>query len=74
MNLYLVSQDENNDWDTYDSFVVACKTEDEARNFKPLSKDKFGSWAFSLDAIKVQYLGKAAKEIEGVICESFNAG
>jgi hypothetical protein len=35
MNLYLISQSVNNDWDTYDSAVVAAASEDEARLIYP---------------------------------------
>lgn len=35
MKLWLISQSENNGWDTYDSAVVAAETEDEARNIYP---------------------------------------
>jgi len=35
LKLYLVSQTENSDYDTYDSFVVACEDEDVARNINP---------------------------------------
>lgn len=35
MKLWLISQDVNNNWDTYDSAVVAAETEDEARNIYP---------------------------------------
>ena len=35
MKLWLISQDVNNGWDTYDSAVVAAETEDEARNIYP---------------------------------------
>ena len=35
MKLWLISQNENNNWDTYDSAVVAAETEDEARNIYP---------------------------------------
>ena len=34
-NIYLVSQDINNDYDTYDSMVVIAKNEDEARKTNP---------------------------------------
>ena len=40
MKLWLISQDVNNRWDTYDSAVVAAETEDEARNIYP---DKWDS-------------------------------
>jgi hypothetical protein len=35
MKLWLISQDVNNGWDTYDSAVVAAETEEEARNIYP---------------------------------------
>lgn len=35
MNLYLISQDVNNDYDTYDSAVVAASNEEDARNIHP---------------------------------------
>jgi hypothetical protein len=35
MKLWLISQNVNDDWDTYDSAVVAAETEEEARNIYP---------------------------------------
>jgi hypothetical protein len=35
MNLYLLTQLENNDYDTYDSCVVAANSEEEARLIHP---------------------------------------
>jgi hypothetical protein len=35
MKLWLISQDVNNNYDTYDSAVVAAETEEEARNIYP---------------------------------------
>lgn len=35
MNLYKVSQNVNNNYDTYSDFVVACETEEEARHTNP---------------------------------------
>lgn len=48
MNLYLVSQNVNNDWDTYDSFVVVANNEDEARYISPCEYYvwKDGCWNF----------------------------
>jgi len=37
MNLYLISQDKNSDYDTYDSAVVAAKSHTDARNIHPSS-------------------------------------
>jgi len=85
MNLYLISQDVNNGYDTYDSAVVAAKNEEMARNTKPdaaydisvynFGFDCNGSWAYSPDQVKVELIGKAkAGTKPGVICASFNAG
>ena len=35
MNLYLISQDVNNDYDTFDSAVVAAESEGDARTISP---------------------------------------
>ena len=40
LNLYLISQSVNNDYDTYDSAVVAAKSEEEARLIYPADNDK----------------------------------
>lgn len=45
MNIYLISQDKNNGYDTYDSAVVFAESEEEARNMHPSGKPlKDGSW------------------------------
>jgi len=47
MNLYLISQDLNNNYDTYDSAVVAAKSEDDARKIHPtgfVTHIKDGLW------------------------------
>lgn len=35
MNIYLLEQDINNDWDTYDSMIVVAENEKEALNMHP---------------------------------------
>ncbi len=67
LNLYLISQTENDTWDTYDSAVVAAYSEDEAKNTHPSgdSDDFEGSnysWT-SPDKVDVQLIGKAEKKI-----------
>ena len=87
MNIYLISQEVNNGYDTYDSAVVCAKDESDARtihpssetvsyqSFRELPNEKyFDTWA-GISDIKVELIGKAVKGIErGVICASFNAG
>lgn len=78
MNLYLISQDVNKGYDTYDSAVVAAKNEEQARNTTPSENITFESnysWVKSPDQVKVELIGKAkAGTKPGVICASFNAG
>ena len=47
MNLYKISQDENNDYDTYDSAIVAAETEDAAKRTHPSGDDT--NWGDSWD-------------------------
>ena len=80
MNIYLCSQDENCDYDTYDSFVCYAETEEQARNIYPTSPNyntepEWDTWASSPEKVTVELLGTALPGSEvGVICSSFNAG
>jgi len=82
MNLYLISQDINNDYDTYDSAVVAAESKEEARGIHP--HEDFGSDGFDIDfddwvrpidayKIKVELIGTTDKK-KGVILSSYRAG
>jgi len=76
MNLYLISQDENDDYDTYDGMVVAAENEAIARNITP-TKSGFetNSWCSSPDKVEVKLIGRAVKgTVSGIILSSFNAG
>ena len=77
--LYLISQDENRGYDTYDSAVVVAESEEEARNTLPADWIQWGEsyspWVSSPDKVSVELVGTAAKGSEkGVVCASFNAG
>ena len=81
MNLYLISQDENIGYDTYDLAVVAAENEDIARNVNPCNgkpinwKNPEDTWCPKSENVCVKYIGKAVKgTVRGVICASFNAG
>lgn len=81
MKLYLISQDKNNDYDTYSDAVVAAKTEERARMIHPGGHknwdgqaDEYSSWC-SAEFVKVEYIGTAKMGTkEGVVCSSFHAG
>ena len=78
MKLWLISQKVNNTWDTFDSAVVAAKTEDEARHIHPrglivISKLE-SNWCKPED-VRVEYIGSTKRKFPNtVICASFNAG
>lgn len=82
MNLYYLTQDSNNDYDTYDSVIVAAKSEDEARVIHPAGEPlphwnpwEQSSWVPSPDLVKVYLIGTAIEGTEqGVVLASFNAG
>jgi hypothetical protein len=77
MKLFHISQTENNNYDTFDSAVVAAESEDAARNTVP--GKPFGhswtDWCSTPELVTVCYIGEAAEGTPaGVICASFNAG
>ena len=77
MNLYFVWQDENNDYDTYDSFVVCAENEEEAKNTHPDGDVNWRSctWASSPEKVKCELIGTASDNAErGIVIASFNAG
>ena len=80
MNLYLISQNKENGYDTYDSAVVAAPDEQAARSThpgdRPWPENSFcDTWCSKPEQVVVELLGKAKTGTEaGVICASFNAG
>ena len=81
MNLYLLTQDVNTDWDTYDSVIVCAESEEEAVKINP-DGDIFGTvrrwgsgWVKDPSLVKCRKIGVADESIEkGVVLASFNAG
>lgn len=78
MKLWKISQDVNNDYDTYDSAVVAAETEEIARCIPPGAMYAGGRWPADIwapvDKV-VEYIGEAKPgTASGVIVASFNAG
>jgi len=87
MNLYLISRQDRWGYDEYDSAVVACGSEDEARGMHPAEGrvirewgEGYGksgySWASCPEDVAVIFLGVADEYLleRGVVCSSFNAG
>jgi len=77
MKLWRISQDENQNYDTYDSAIVAAETADEARAICPGGEwdETWSGWCSSPDEVDVEVIGEAAPGVSaGVILASFNAG
>ena len=79
MNLYLLTQDIETGYDTFDSVVVAALTETDAKSIHPYGDDAWGYWSGcwpkSPESVSVKLIGNAVKGTpSGVILSSFNAG
>ncbi|AUR91750.1 hypothetical protein NVP1164O_14 [Vibrio phage 1.164.O._10N.261.51.A7] len=80
MNLYLISQDENTDYDTYDSAIVAAENDKEAVMIHPDGDGaewggRYSAWASNPINVTATEIGKADKSVEkGIVLTSFNAG
>ena len=75
MNLYLISQTENNDYDTYSDAVVAAKSAKTAKQIHPSGRWSSSTWCGSPKGVTAVLIGKAKKGTkEGIICASFHAG
>lgn len=80
MNLYLIWQEENMGYDTFDSAIVCAENIDEARHIHPSGNqnrwiDTQWDWADNPDQVYAKLIGKADTTIEkGVVLSSFNAG
>jgi len=80
--LYLLSQDQYNGYDTYDSCVVCAADPDAARLIHPAQDSTYqpknwaaSGWANAPEQINCKLIGTAEPGMEpGVICASFNAG
>jgi hypothetical protein len=80
MKIYKIYQTVNNDWDTFDSAIVAAKNEDEAKSLHPNGVDTVGDtdnngyWC-NLSDVKVELIGTTKLyKTARVILASFNAG
>lgn len=77
--LFLLTQDIETGYDTYDSCVVCADTADEARMVTPdcsWERDRYHSWAHTPSQVRVEYIGDATSGVKKntVILASFNAG
>jgi len=82
MKLWLISQNTNNGYDTYDSAVVAAETEEAAKMMHPSNGKDIKpeprwaqEWADKPEQVTCEYIGEAKDGTQKhVICASYNAG
>jgi hypothetical protein len=82
MNLYLIRQNHNDNWDTYSDAVVTGESEEEARLIHPnggvndvSDTTRFSDWS-AVKFVSAELVGIAVEGTEAgkVICASFHAG
>ena len=82
-NLYLISQKETTEYDTYDAAVVCAKDAESARRTNPsrdeydadgICLEEYRSWVKNLKSVRVKLLATDVKCKLGVILSSYNAG
>lgn len=77
MNIYLITQNENDGWDTYNAAVVVARNEEKAKDICP-AETGWGTtmWATCPHKVKATLIGIANKDQQNgkVICVSFKAG
>ena len=75
MNLYLITQDVNTNYDTFDSAVVVASCEADARLIHPSPYVSSTDCWCATEDVKVKLIGEATgQEAGSVICASYNAG
>lgn len=77
MKLYKLSQDINNDYNTYESAIVAAETPEQALSIHPdINGIQKGASAWAeLGDLKIELIGEAKEGTKaGVILASYNAG
>jgi|APFre7841882793_1041355.scaffolds.fasta_scaffold00214_1 hypothetical protein len=83
MKIYLLSQEQNQRYDSYDSVVVVAKDEESARLIQPTGNDTWDDedyhsiwWCKSPEDVKVEFIGtyKGKEKLPHVILASYNAG
>lgn len=81
MKIYLLSQDDNQNYDTYDSCIVVAESEEDAKTIHPNGDEYtkpislYTDWAREKESISCKEIGEAnSDQVRGVILASFNAG
>ena len=80
MNIYKISQTGNDDYDTYDSAIVAAESTTIAKFIHPAGdvswdgkEGLYSSWC-NVSEVEVEFIGQTKISNRCVILASFNAG
>jgi hypothetical protein len=80
MNIYLLEQNVNNDYDTFDAMVVCAPCETAARLMHPYdiypteNVYDWEVWANTPEDVQVTLLGTSNNPTQEIILRSYNAG
>jgi len=83
MKIYLLAQNKNKEYNTYDSCIVCAENAEDAKTIHPdgslYSQPPIGTtytyWAFTADDISCVEIGEANEnQKRGVLLASFNSG
>jgi hypothetical protein len=75
MNIYLITQNVNTGWDTYDAMVVVAETKERAKILTLEDRDDHILTWTKFEHLECTLLGKAVKgSEEKIVFQSFNAG
>jgi len=78
MNIYLIEQEQQVGYDTYDSAVVVAVTEQDAKEITPSGRpwdSTYNDWCSSAEHVTAKLIGTATEGMEaGVVLASYNAG
>ena len=76
LNIYKLTQSKNDDFDVFKGFVVAAKTEQQAKEMtmQRTNNNEWDVWVSNVKDIKCQYIGDYKFKNPKIILEDFNAG
>ncbi len=80
MKLWLIKQNANTGYDTFDLAVVVAADEEAAKCIHPRGEQTYwedawdSCWATHLSQVTAEYLGETELPAGRVVCASFNAG
>ena len=76
LNLYKITQNKNTGYDVYSGFVIAAKSELEAKNIalKATDFNKWNTFVSQIKDIKCQLIGEYKFKTPKIILADFHAG